>query len=511
LLAGLVFAIFSAVIVHRIRDHRRADRAILLWNYPKQLVIDTIASELVKVQPDTIRVNKWFRVRFTFPGGSISVKVTPNGRVCRIDFCGEQRALVDSLRRQILTAIERLVVPPAKRPQFSLRTLVIGGVLISSIIGLNWRWEPWVLQHRLESPGAYLLSLCFSPDGQRILTASRDGTARLWSAQDGHPINTLNGHTSSVRVACFSSAGQHVLTAGCDGSAIVWDANTGLLLATLKGHKVDMIGILDAAFTPNGEQALTTGVDGTIRIWKSTSGELLKTIQHGNGWVFAKYSSDATKVFSLGEDKTLRSWDANSGEPKGTLAEGVDAFDLSPDGSKLLVFSDLGATFIDIKSGSKSTPILVGPEPRATFSADGRLVALYCSDSWPVRILDVQTTKFVAKIHDDELGFYTVAFSARGDRLLTGSIGGAEIWDTAAGQRLSLIDDSQIDARLAAFMPDDERVIVSGLPGECLIYDPQRPDSAWGIVALPEFWLTLIFGGAFIWSLLRDRRELRAR
>ncbi len=36
----------------------------------------------------------------------------------------------------------------------------------------------------------------------------------------------------------------------------------------------------------------------------------------------------------------------------------------------------------------------------------------------------------------------------------------------------------------------------------------RRPEYRWGIVCLPEFWLTLIFGPAFIWSLVRDRRDL---
>src|SRR5262252_8105893 len=35
---------------------------------------------------------------------------------------------------------------------------------------------------------ALIFSAQFSPDGQRIVTASKDGTARLWDAASGDPI-----------------------------------------------------------------------------------------------------------------------------------------------------------------------------------------------------------------------------------------------------------------------------------------------------------------------------------
>ena len=61
-------------------------------------------------------------------------------------------------------------------------------------------------------------SAVFSPDGQRILTASYDNTARLWDGQ-GQPLATLSGHTDQVNSAVFSPDGQRILTASVDGTA----------------------------------------------------------------------------------------------------------------------------------------------------------------------------------------------------------------------------------------------------------------------------------------------------
>jgi WD40 repeat protein len=43
----------------------------------------------------------------------------------------------------------------------------------------------------------------FAPDGRRILTASADGTARLWD-RDGKPLAILQGHTGEVTSAVFA-------------------------------------------------------------------------------------------------------------------------------------------------------------------------------------------------------------------------------------------------------------------------------------------------------------------
>ncbi|RFP57925.1 MAG: hypothetical protein BJG00_011765, partial [Limnothrix sp. CACIAM 69d] len=72
--------------------------------------------------------------------------------------------------------------------------------------------QPWqhqtLLAHRSRVTAAQ-----FSPDGQRIVTASWDKTARLWDAKTGQEIAKLAGHEGDVRAAQFSPDGQRILTA----------------------------------------------------------------------------------------------------------------------------------------------------------------------------------------------------------------------------------------------------------------------------------------------------------
>jgi WD40 repeat protein len=71
-------------------------------------------------------------------------------------------------------------------------------------------------------------SAAFSPDGKRIVTASLDGTARLWDGETGKQIGqALKGHAGSVNSAAFSPDGKRIVTASSDNTARLWDGETG--------------------------------------------------------------------------------------------------------------------------------------------------------------------------------------------------------------------------------------------------------------------------------------------
>jgi len=108
-------------------------------------------------------------------------------------------------------------------------------------------------------------SAAFSPNGDRIVTASFDNTARLWDARTGAVLATLSGHTDRVVSAVFSPDGASVVTASADKTARVWDSKTGAILAALSGH-ADWVN--SAAFSPDGSRVVTASLDRTARIWQ---------------------------------------------------------------------------------------------------------------------------------------------------------------------------------------------------------------------------------------------------
>jgi hypothetical protein len=67
-----------------------------------------------------------------------------------------------------------------------------------------------------------VLSAAYSPDGQQIVTASADRSARVWQASSGALLLTLTGHSDWVRSAAYSPDGQQIVTASDDRSARVY-------------------------------------------------------------------------------------------------------------------------------------------------------------------------------------------------------------------------------------------------------------------------------------------------
>jgi WD40 repeat protein len=166
-------------------------------------------------------------------------------------------------------------------------------------------------------------SAAFSPDGARVVTASLDGTARIWDAAAGQTIGVLNGDEGGVLSAAFSPDGGRVVIASEHGTARVWDASTGQTIAVLRGHKNRVNG---AAFSPDGARVVTgAGLglgsvlsrDRLARVWDAATGQTIAVLKgHEHGVSAARFSPDGKRVLTASLDKTPRIWDI-SGIPKG--------------------------------------------------------------------------------------------------------------------------------------------------------------------------------------------------
>src|SRR5262249_23669950 len=142
--------------------------------------------------------------------------------------------------------------------------------------------------------GAELLSLSrrkadvglipFSPDGSRIVAGDSGGTAIVWRAKggserpvlDGDPV-FLRGHTDWLVSAGFCAQGTQVVTARKDGTARIWDSATGAELRVLTGHTDS---VMSAAFSHNGTRVVTTSDDGTAKVWDARAGNAAPSFRH---------------------------------------------------------------------------------------------------------------------------------------------------------------------------------------------------------------------------------------
>jgi len=110
---------------------------------------------------------------------------------------------------------------------------------------------------------ATVLSISFSHDGSRVVTADEDGKVRIFSVPGWKPLQTLSGHNGPVHWAEFSPDGRLVASAGEDRTLRIWSAEDGRLLQTLQeSHEP----LLTVAFSPDGNHIAASAADTTF-IW----------------------------------------------------------------------------------------------------------------------------------------------------------------------------------------------------------------------------------------------------
>ena len=281
---------------------------------------------------------------------------------------------------------------------------------------------------------AYATSASFSPDGEHVIVASHDGTARIWDLDlDGALLGSLlRGHTGAVTSAVFSADGQLALTASDDRTAMLWDANTGGALATFEGHEGPLRSV---AFSLDGSKALTASDDGTARVWDVVTRAVLATLEgHHGGVTSAAFDPGGRRVVTSGDDRTARIWDASSRETLVTLAgheARVSSAVFSPDGARVLTASDdQTARLWDASTGELLVTFAEhdGPVVSAVFDGGGAKV-LTASGDRSVRIWDVGGAGLLESLDAGNFDLTSAALTADGTKIVTsGSEGTVYLW-----------------------------------------------------------------------------------
>jgi WD40 repeat protein/serine/threonine protein kinase/tetratricopeptide (TPR) repeat protein len=102
-----------------------------------------------------------------------------------------------------------------------------------------------------------------SQDGKFQAAGGSDGVVRLCAAATGKVLFYLAGHTGSITATAFSPDSRRLLTASQDGTVRLWECAGGQPVALFRHDR----GVEYAAFGSDGYSIVTGCVDGTIRKW----------------------------------------------------------------------------------------------------------------------------------------------------------------------------------------------------------------------------------------------------
>jgi COMPASS component SWD3 len=198
-----------------------------------------------------------------------------------------------------------------------------------------WSVPDYTLVHAFEGVHTRGISdVAWSPDSNRLASASDDGTVAVYSISDQTVKWTLKGHTNYVFCLAFHPSGNILASGSFDESIRLWEMATGSCLRTIPAHS-DPVTAID--FSPDGTLLVSSSYDGLMchnnaftrlilirfnrRLWDTNSGRCLKTlVDNDNPPVTSvKFSPNGKYILAGSLDNAVRLWSHQTGRCVKTL------------------------------------------------------------------------------------------------------------------------------------------------------------------------------------------------
>jgi len=181
-----------------------------------------------------------------------------------------------------------------------------------------------ILRSTLEAHGDWVTAIAApvhtedgDPPEDIFISTSRDRKAVVWrvtgdAAVYATPERSLEGHAHFIEDVCLSADAKYALTASWDGTLRLWDLATGRSVYTFKGHTKD---VLSVSFNPENTKILSASRDRSIRLWNVLANEMASlsgpSSQGHTDWVSCVRFSPKTEenlAVSAGWDKVVKVW-----------------------------------------------------------------------------------------------------------------------------------------------------------------------------------------------------------
>ncbi len=313
----------------------------------------------------------------------------------------------------------------------------------------------------------------YDPNAARVVTASQDGRARIFSTTSGATVAVLPHH-GPVTDAFFSADGKRVVTASRDRTARLWSAN-GRALRTLE-HDAP---VLDLALSPDSSVLVTTTEAGTVHLWRLRGDKSHQIFHEPQAGRRVAMSRDGRYAAVVGGDRFARVYDLAVGRLIYQLPHNSQVLSAAFGPRKELLVTgsaDWSAQAWDLRRGRPAYSLEghYGRVVDVAVTPQGQFVGTASADG-TARIWDVGTKRgeLVSILMGHTNQMRSISFSPRGLYVVTSSRDGtARVWKTDRGSPVSVLAGHDGAVMGATFSRTSRRVLTYGEDGTARIWDP---------------------------------------
>ncbi|MBX9789695.1 MAG: protein kinase [Pirellulales bacterium] len=261
--------------------------------------------------------------------------------------------------------------------------------------------------------------------GQRIVSAGRDGTLRLWSVADPSRHEILKQYSAELNFVALAPDGVTLAVGTDDGTVGIWNIDRRSEIGNFVAHAN---WVLCGAISPQGDRLATGGRDNVIRIW-SLDGKLQRELPgHTSTIESLVFLPDGLRLASTGTDQTVRLWDLASGAGE-----------------------------------------IIGTHPSTGYSVacshDGRLLATG-TQTQDIYLWDLASRTLRGRLAGHIESVQAVEFSPDDSRLASaGKDGSVRIWDLAGQTQIESFGGNTSRVWCVAWLPDGMGVVSSAGDG----------------------------------------------
>eukprot|EP01061_Rhynchopus_euleeides_P028828 TRINITY_DN46_c0_g1_i1.p2 TRINITY_DN46_c0_g1~~TRINITY_DN46_c0_g1_i1.p2 ORF type:complete len:361 (+),score=123.83 TRINITY_DN46_c0_g1_i1:124-1083(+) len=170
-------------------------------------------------------------------------------------------------------------------------------------------------KRRLDGHSNFVQDVQISSDSQYGLSASWDGSLRLWDLEKSQSTCRFVGHTKDVMSCAFSPDNRQIISGSRDKTVKMWNTLGACKVNLDKDGHEDWVSC--TRFSPNPQNALVVscGWDKMVKVWSTTEMSLQSNLEGHTGYVnTVTMSPDGSLCASGGKDGTAMLWDLHRGE-----------------------------------------------------------------------------------------------------------------------------------------------------------------------------------------------------